>query len=727
MILVLVLPSLVFSQGKNDQREEIYVNLNSTTVLSGETLLFSVFCRSMETGKASVASKIAYVELVGEEGVVFQKKIALKEGRGYGDYFVPSTLKTGTYQLVAYTLWMRNFQDYFQSPVIVVNPFDPYQNPESDQGVQIKFYSGSSQLVKQVESSIGYHIESDGTKIVKGKVVDDEGEVLSFVPDERGFGCLTFVPKNNSTHKAILEDETGQFHFFDLPPVLALGTVLSLKESAESLDVEVQTRPTNNGTYNLRVLNEQNLLKSESLRANDRIHFRKSDFQDRLLFFLLLDASGDTLALKTYINHQKGSEENDIMKVFGVGEPVSMHIDLKEGTYSVSVRKYTSELCSYAIKAIDNQKFRVLRDKAELLHDAGFIIDKPYLADLISQKGITRDQTSVRYLPEYRSELIYGRVTDAEGNGVNSETVFLSLVGPYGEIQTSITKSEGYFVVPVNNTSQSNRAYVGLVDNTADYSVRIEHKFLRSYPRFNYRGPVFDSLAIAQIVERSVNNQLENLYYRAKKDSLIEHPEMAGQLTYDKIYNLDDYTRFENIDITFTELVPMVNYRKDRTPVFGFMMTKSSSLLNQDPLVLLDGLPVDGAKLMDYALSRVARIGLVNNRQYLGPAVFDGVVSLETYDMNLPDFKPDSSVCLIELAGISPNKDYYHPSLSDLTSEENLPDNREQLLWIPIYEPDGDMAINFRTSKIKGTFELTINGYTNNGEPVSLTERFKVQ
>jgi hypothetical protein len=60
-------------------------------------------------------SKTLYVDFFDGDGLkVAQKIIALENGRGMGDFKIPNFGKTGTYQLKAYTTWMRNFgEDYF--------------------------------------------------------------------------------------------------------------------------------------------------------------------------------------------------------------------------------------------------------------------------------------------------------------------------------------------------------------------------------------------------------------------------------------------------------------------------------------------------------------------------------------------------------------------------------------------------------------------------------------
>ena len=61
-----------------DVREKVYLQTNSAFMLTGETLYFSAFVRSADTGQPSPLSSILYVELVGADGKpVFQKKIHL--------------------------------------------------------------------------------------------------------------------------------------------------------------------------------------------------------------------------------------------------------------------------------------------------------------------------------------------------------------------------------------------------------------------------------------------------------------------------------------------------------------------------------------------------------------------------------------------------------------------------------------------------------------------------
>lgn len=106
--------------------ETIYLHANASTFVSGETLLYKIYCLKSSDKTISPISKIAYVELVdSDKKSVFKAKIKLENALGQGDYFIPTTLKTGSYKLVAYTNWMLNkpASEFFQMDINIVNPY----------------------------------------------------------------------------------------------------------------------------------------------------------------------------------------------------------------------------------------------------------------------------------------------------------------------------------------------------------------------------------------------------------------------------------------------------------------------------------------------------------------------------------------------------------------------------------------------------------------------------
>lgn len=107
--------------------ENVFLHTNTTTLVTGETLYYKLYCLNPSNSKSSTISKIAYVELVeSTKQNVFKHQIYLEKGTGHGDFFVPTTLKSGNYKLIAYTNWMLNkpASEIFQLDIVILNPFE---------------------------------------------------------------------------------------------------------------------------------------------------------------------------------------------------------------------------------------------------------------------------------------------------------------------------------------------------------------------------------------------------------------------------------------------------------------------------------------------------------------------------------------------------------------------------------------------------------------------------
>ncbi|KAF2334412.1 hypothetical protein [Flavobacterium daemonense] len=76
-------------------------------------------------------SEVAYVEIINDhKESVIKHKISIKNGIGSDDYFIPTTLKTGNYKLIAYTSWMLNNSqnNFFEKDFTIIDPFEEHMN-----------------------------------------------------------------------------------------------------------------------------------------------------------------------------------------------------------------------------------------------------------------------------------------------------------------------------------------------------------------------------------------------------------------------------------------------------------------------------------------------------------------------------------------------------------------------------------------------------------------------
>ncbi len=107
-------------------QEKIHLHYNNDFLLTGETLYYKIYClnNNKTNNTFSKYSKVAYIELINSKNEkVIIHKVNLINGSGYGDIFIDTKLKSGTYKLVSYTQWMRNQQSFFEKDIVIINPF----------------------------------------------------------------------------------------------------------------------------------------------------------------------------------------------------------------------------------------------------------------------------------------------------------------------------------------------------------------------------------------------------------------------------------------------------------------------------------------------------------------------------------------------------------------------------------------------------------------------------
>ena len=111
--------------------EHLFLHVNEDLLFVGESLNYSLYCIEPKAKRTSQISKIAYVELISEQGNrVFSHKLRLEKGRAYGDFFINTDVSSGNYKLIAYTRWTRNCGEpcLFQFDLTIINPYTSDQS-----------------------------------------------------------------------------------------------------------------------------------------------------------------------------------------------------------------------------------------------------------------------------------------------------------------------------------------------------------------------------------------------------------------------------------------------------------------------------------------------------------------------------------------------------------------------------------------------------------------------
>lgn len=406
--------------------------------------------------------------------------------------------------------------------------------------------------------------------------------------------------------------------------------------------------------------------------------------------------------------------ESDKAK-YGKREQVSLKIntvlDIQgHGNYSLSVRKKYGDVSSSRITAT---RFSINPDRKG-----------PY--------GIAINDSV--YLPELRGELLSGKVVSkADNTPMAHGKVSLSFFGDDPVVHIVNTNEKGVFH---SNLIQPNRNDLTALQVLGDDENQW-HILLDSFPRPNYDDLHFKEFSISQnlnplILERSIYNQVENAYFEQKADSTVRiDSKLPVYHKLEETYILDDYERFPTLKETVVEIINGVLLRKVKGKFKFLVRSDDTYLLGPDdiPLVLVDGLLLeDLSGLVAYDVKGIEGIGISRHEYYIGSQLYKGIVSINTKEN---DFLSKTDLDYVQQAKIASPislKQYYFQDYAEQAETRRLPDYRHQLFWKPDLElKKGKTTLIFYTSDNNGEYEISLEGFTKEGKPVSISESILVE
>ena len=418
------------------------------------------------------------------------------------------------------------------------------------------------------------------------------------------------------------------------------------------------------------------------------------------------------------IKQPESQSENDILalksdkKVYKKREKVTVEISSFEdtlgfGKYSLSVRK-------------------ILPIKTPLRSPSSVVS-----SSTTKKKLISSPKNHTVHLPEMRGELITGKIVNKiNGIPVSDVPVAFSIPGENFVFKVAHTNKEGIFYLNIENKYLQNQAIIEIMNNKKD-STRV---VFEPETEINLGDLTFSDFTISAedkdlILQQSIFNQIENAYSSIRTDSSLtisQNPVFFGTNT--TTYQLDDYTRFPTVRETIVEIVNKANITQSKGKSYlNVRFYDENSILNQLPLVLVDGVYISNHDmLLEYNARRIKNICVFDEKYFYGGEVFEGIISFETLDGAFLK-EMVSSNDKFDLFKPSIQKEYFTQNYSDPLVYQRIPDFRSQLFWDPHVIIDQKKSIiSFYTSDNTGDFEISLEGFTNTGKPVSLIKSIRV-
>lgn len=508
---------------------------------------------------------------------------------------------------------------------------------------------------------------------------------------------IELIDNNNNSvfkDKIFLENATGEGDYF-IPTTLQTGNykliaytswMLNLSTSKMfQIDIKIinpyQTNETGFST------NKLNLKNTDSLTIAKNTTYQESSANQK---------SGIALNKKTFANREK----------------VTVKIDPSvttngSGSYSLSVRK-TDELPT--INQTTANEFAKISTTTN------------------------PDKLDVRkkiILPELRGEMISGRIVSAkESDNLQNITIALSLPGKSPAFKIVETDEMGHFIFNLNKAYYTPNIVIQVINEHSDnYTIELDKPSTPDYSKLNIQPDFNLSASLKQtLLDRSITNQIENAYYQRSKDSISTLNESnVFYFPLAKEYILDDFTRFPTLKENITEITKELYY-KNKNNNYSLHANDYSIYpqLPEPALVLIDGLLLQNVnELFNYNMKNIYKISVIAGTYYIGPRFFNGLISFTTTKNQFTTDIKENYILNPLIQRPSIKKQYNKIDYSDIKKNERIPDYRNQLSWIPA--ADLNKEISFYTSDVKGTFEVTIEGFTETGKAISLKETFNVK
>lgn len=672
-------------------REEVFVHTNSNYLLSGETMYYAAYVNQMDAGTPSELSALVYVELIGAENQrVFQHKLKLRSGKAHGEFFVPTLISTGTYQLVAYTRWMKNFDSYFSMPVTIINPFEEYDIPSST-GITVSFMN--ERVVANQPNDLKASITKDGKPLeITGRIVDETGsKVADFTSDKFGLASFTLIPEEGSNYQLIVENDQKEFEFINLP-LAFVPSGISITEYPGFFQMILMSENDPNGV--LQIYNGTKKILEQEHPTNEAFRISKD----------LLPGDGPYLA--TFGNSSQvfstASPQNAPTSTgtFATRSKVSVPINIS-GRFSVSVAP-TNETNLPTSK------------------ETGLYNRTSQTGQVLNWRGVAKLPSEVSHLPEIRGEIISAQTSKTHAG----QTVLFSTIDTTYQLRTASVSKTGKIDIQIEAMYADKDAYLSLLDSDSTFSVEIEDPFITQYNDLTFPEVILDSAKAEELAERSVNNQIENAYYRPPGNSITQPilPYQFGE--FDKKYELDEFNRFPEMNAHFVEYIPEVVARQNKNRSKLRVLPKHLLATDLPPLILIDGLPTTPEKILSFSPYKIKRIAIDQNRLFLGSLVADGLVSFETFTGDLYGYQPDANSVAFSYQHVEPTRNYAFPNYEELKTTS--PDYRSTLYWNPNLRVNGNVQLEFYTSDLEGDYVISIEGFSDDGQPVSIRRTFTV-
>jgi hypothetical protein len=744
-------------------QEKIYLHTDRDFVITGESLWLKAYYVDGTFHKPLDLSKILYVEILDRNNrSVVQTKLRLVNGSGSGSIFIPASLNTGNYTLRAYTRWMKNFSpDYFfHKNISLVNPF---VKPEALAATNtrpartvVDFFPEGGSLVRGLKSKVAVRVyNSEGKPLqVTGSLISGSDTLARVQTSQAGIGHFYFTPTSDSsgTSFALGRNSSERFR---LPAAKSSGYVINVNDSTEKfLRVNAWSLLNANTSNSMSLfVHSRGAVTQTFAAAGNRAVFNidKSMLREGISHITLFNDKMEPVCERLYFKKPSNVlsvKINTDQQQYGVRRKVKLDIEATindkgvPADFSLAVWRddsltagNTMNIVSYLLLSSDLPALD--HNFTQYLQPGSLEVDDLLLTfgwRRFIWKDVLQKKEEQLIAPEYRGHFITGKISQPDGSPAAGIMTYMASPDKVVRIYPAVSDAKGQLKFEAKQFPGSRRL---IVQNAYDslFRIEIDNPFSNRFAS-TFRAGRFsiDRKMESKLVERTIGMQVQDIYVENSRErfTMKDIDSLGFYGRSDETYVLDDYTRFPVMEEVMREYVPGVLVRKRRDGFHFIVIDKvHRTTMREDPLILLDGVPVtDTDDIMSFDPRKVRKLEVVTKPWYLGPAVFPGIVSYTTYNGDLAGFEFPSHTLQMDYEGLQIEREFYLPVYENQSQRnDRTPDMRSTVYWNPQVKTDatGKAHVEFFTSDLQGNFMISTEGLSPEGVPGTGVQNFVVK
>lgn len=722
LISVLIITwNLSWVSGQPFVQENVFIHYDRDVYFSGEKIWMKLYVKDAAFNRLTTFSKVAYVELWSPDGnPVSQLRVALSGGMGQVTLALEPGLPTGYYQLRAYTRWMSNgpSDNFFVAPVVIVNPeeeipvFDELLENHA-QDLIVRLFPEGGNLIEGLESRVGISVTDEWGRGVEtsGWISDISGvRQVEFFTDDRGLGVFSVNGDYERALKVFVRKKDGNPQQVLLPDSKETGVSLFAEQDVTG-EISVEISSTLPDTVNLTIHLERGGVVLAPIPArltdgNSKVLIPSGFFPEGMLEILVKDQGGIIHARRNFwmtdprplrVEVQLSSEKVAAgTPIFADIQTTDLEGNPRPAVVSLSAAKKSPLPFGFV-------------ERSQTLNDLDMLCSP--LLPVASGKppGI---------LPELYGISVSGRVRgNLPGSGAR---VYLAIPGKSPYVRLARPNGAGRFTFQLTDLYGVKELVVFGVDSAGNpLKVELDPAVAGGFPPPVSPTLSFSRAEASRLKEMYLNQQIAAVYEsQAGTSEPLSVPAMApfyGQA--ERKYHLDEYTRF-SIEETFIEIVYQVHVLHRQGKAYLRIYDQYQNvMLEEDPLMLVDGIPfLEAEQLLNINTRKVEDVEVLSTLYYGDKTFFQGMVHLITYEgkgevVKLPEHYLRQNYSFFT-AG-----ETFLPVAGPEKQKPHLPDFRNLLHWAPDIRTNeaGKARISFFTSDAAGEYEVRVFALTSDG------------